>query len=464
MMKNAHSAAARLLSALLSLLLLTSIVPPETWAAGYRSLSESLNDEFSLENNAIHVDVAKDSGAFYIRTVAGDKLVKGDEYASLLWPGEDDTSFTSVRITRGGAARDYIFGKNYGDNAVSVTNDGTQIVAVWSVDSVTFTQTILLQPTSNDAHGMVVVSYTAENTGAPAEIGVRVLLDTAMGGKDYAYYNVGDTVNPVVTERELGADGYGKSIYLMDDPADPLVTGYLLNGSVGGAESKPVKTVIARWANLASTVYDYTPDTTLSFTNAFNAGHLTSDSAMALYYDLGSVATDGSASTQFNYGLYSNEKVRGYAVAVNLQTVDALSFTDKTETAFRDDGKFTARMILQNASRKTYSKVRVYAYASGGISVLNSEESPTDDSGRTYGYDHPYYVEINDFAPGQKANNLSLWHFRAAMAAEANYGRIHFKVYDMSLNTGDTPLENDLIGEAKKYILVPGSTEKLSAV
>lgn len=453
------------MSLLLALTLLTTLVPARILAAGANSLVESLNEESYLENKAIHVDVSKDSGAFYIRTVAGDKLVKGDENANLLWPSEDDTSFTSVRITRGGVTKDYIFGKDYGEdgNTVAVTNDGTKIDAVWSVDGVTFTQSIRLQPTNNDAHGMVVISYSAANTGAAAEIGVRVLLDTAMGGKDYAYYNTGDSANPVMSERELGTDGYNKSIYMMDDPADPLVTGYILNGSVDSEECKPVKTVLAHWANLASTVYDYTPDPTLNFTNAFNAQHLTSDSAVALYYSLGSVAQGGEASALLNYGLYSNEKANG-EVAVNLQTIDALSYTDASETAFENGGRFTARTILQNASQKTYEKVRVYAYASGGITVLNSNGEAVDDAGKPYGYSNPYYVEINGFAPRQKVNNLSDWSFQATMTAEANYGRVHFKVYDMSNNSSDTPSETDLIGEAKKYILVPGSQEKLPSV
>lgn len=463
MKKKIYSGVKRLLSILLALILLTSYLPLEAAAAGAHSMEGDSNPEAFLENKAIHVDVSRNSGAFYIRTVAGDKLVKGDEYANLLWPGEDDTSFTSVRITRDGTTNEYIFGKDYGSgNTVSVTSDGTQITAVWTIDSVTFTQNIRLQPTNNDAHGMVVISYSAENKGAPADIGIRVLLDTAMGGKDYAYYNKGDML--VDSEQELGENGYERSIYLMDDPSDPLVTGYILNGSVDSVESKPAKTVFAHWANLASTIYDYTPDTTLNFTNAFNAKHLTSDSAVALYYDLGSIETNAAASKQFNYGLYSNEKVSGHAVAVNLQTIDALTYTDETESAFANDGKFTARTILQNASGKNYNKVRIYAYASGGISVLNSDLSPTDGNGKTYGYDNPYYVEINGFANGQKVNDLTEWNFQAVMAAEANYGRIHFKVYDMSSNYGDKPLENNLIGEAKKYILVPGSHQKLPQI
>ena len=186
MSKTTQGSLVKLLSLLLAAILLTSLLPGEILAAGVNSLTESLNSDSWLENNAIHVDVSKKSGAFYIRTVAGDKLVKGDENASLLWPSEDDTSFTTVRITRGGVTRDYIFGKNYGEagNPVTVTNDGTRISAVWTVDSVTFTQNIELQPTNNDAHGMVAISYTAVNAGEAADIDLRILLDTAMGGKD----------------------------------------------------------------------------------------------------------------------------------------------------------------------------------------------------------------------------------------------------------------------------------------
>ncbi len=84
MMKKTCSGFARLLSLLLALVLITSLLPASAIAAGANSLTESLNRESWLENNAIHVDVSKKSGAIYIRNVAGAKPATGEENTDLL--------------------------------------------------------------------------------------------------------------------------------------------------------------------------------------------------------------------------------------------------------------------------------------------------------------------------------------------------------------------------------------------
>ena len=146
-------------------------------------LSVKAADDYSLNNTAVQVRVSEKNGGFSIRTAEGDKINKDDNNKNLLFPLDDDnTSFASVRITRGGESKDYVFGGRYKDSSpVAVSNTGSQIDAVWSVDGVTVTQTIQLANSGDNQHGMAHISYTVRNSGAPAEIQLRLLMDTALG-------------------------------------------------------------------------------------------------------------------------------------------------------------------------------------------------------------------------------------------------------------------------------------------
>ena len=221
---------------------------------------------YTLQNNFIKVDVSGENGGFHIDTIEGNKLNKDDNNKMLLHnSSEYETSFTSVRITRGGETEDYIFGRSYGFLGLSGTDLKTEqgsdsIVSTWTVDDIVITQMIVLNNASSSEHGMVSINYTAENIGEEAvdDIDIRILLDTALGYQDYAYY----TVNGEMIEQECIISGSeaGSMMFGYDDKDDPKIVAYSVNGTVGGQQCIPEQIAFGHWNNLASTVYDFEPN------------------------------------------------------------------------------------------------------------------------------------------------------------------------------------------------------------
>ena len=426
------------------------------------TLATENTDEHSIDNGYIEVTVSDRNGGFGIRTVDGDKVNKDDNNKYLLFEyDEDNTSFTSFQVERNGEVKEYIFGGKYvGSSDVVVSKVEESLVAVWAVDDLTFTQTITLVNSGANEHGMANISYMVENTGDPAEVKVRILMDTALGYQDYAYYSVGDSVSYVESETTVDASGYNKAFYAVDNISAPSITAYTVNASVNNVECKPYKTTFAHWNNLAATVFDYTVDANMTFTNPYNKSYLTADSAYALYFDMEEVAQGSKTTISTNYGIFSNEDVEiDETVAINLIAPSVLQLTED-KTAYENNGKFSVKTSIENISNGTYEKVRVLVYTSGGIDALNQLGEPSNGT-----YDNPYYIDIAEFKAGE--NKVLDWNFIASPKESAQYAKIQYKVYDISddatLGTGAIMKEN-LLGEGSSYVLCPGSVDQIPKV
>jgi hypothetical protein len=435
----------------------------------------NFSDIYTLDNGFIKVNVSKKNGGFDIRTVEGDKLNKDDNNKNLLFPlDENDTSFTSFRVTRGGKSTDYIFGGKYSflgllDNAVTIIKDTTGITAVWGVDDLTFTQRIELANSGSLNHGMVYISYKVETTGAPADIKARVLMDTALGYQDFAIYEMSgaNSTYTRVEKEEVysNQDGnlYEKTFFAYDDVNNPTILAYTVNATINDKECIPEKVAFGHWNNLAASVYDFNPDKDLTFTNPYNKKYLTADSAYALYFDMGTVDSNTSQSIATNYGVYSNDKVSDKnTVAINLAAPSSMELTeDKKGYLSKAEGgtlgDFTIQTSIENFrtdTSKTYDKIKIAVYSQTGIVPLNDDGIRQDNAS----YADPYTKETNNFKI-EETKSIS-WKFNASVGAEASYRKVHFKVYNVSSDVDPTGsgqlLEENLLGEAYCYILCPG--------
>jgi len=444
---------------------------PATGIEGMRTLivqAAEVNEGYVIDNGYVKVTVSDKNGGFGIRTVVGDIVNKDDDNKYLLFEyDEDNTSFTSFQVTRNGETKEYIFGGKYpGSSKVKVSKEDETLVAVWSVDKLTFTQRITLVDTGANEHGTAYINYTVENTGAPADVKCRILMDTALGYQDYAYYNLGDMTVFVDKETTVTGNGYSKAFYAVNDPDYPSMTAYTINAAIDNQECKPYQVTYGHWNNLAATVFDYTIDKDMTFVNAYNKEYLTADSAYALYFDMGNVEKDGSAIIGTNYGIFSNETVSAEATtSVNVVAPDVLQYAKdpngkEIQSRYENDGIFTVKTFVENFSDISYEKVKILVYATGGIDPLNQMKEPVNAT-----YEDPYYLEIKDFNAGEKQDIE--WYFKAEPQAVGQYAKVHYKVYNVSdsatLGTGAIMTEN-LLGEGCSYILCPGSVEKIPAV
>ncbi|WP_130870540.1 S-layer homology domain-containing protein [Intestinimonas massiliensis (ex Afouda et al. 2020)] len=444
----------RLLAWALALCLVSGLLPNSVLAAELQNVD-------TLSNENLQVLVDKRSGGFSIRTLEGDAIRKDDNNKNLLFPlGEDDTSFASLRVTRNGVTKDYVFGGKYaGSSDVAVTATSQEIKAVWSVDGITVTQTLSLANAGSTQHGMAYLSYTAQNSGEAADIQLRLLMDTALGTQDYGIYEVSQSGGGYLTvESEQSISSYQSSFFAYDDPYNPSVFAYFLNGSVGDIASVPAKVTFAHWNNLAATVFDYTPDESLYFTTPYNRDYLTADSAFALYYNLGTVAEGGSAAAAGYYGVFSNAGVAETAGAtLNFTNVPEALEMDSGGEAYKDNGDFTVNATLQNISGEALDNVRVVVYPGENIAPYNQSGVLQEN----VSYLTPYYVDLTNL---QADGSQSLeFKFHAVPGEDAVYRKLTFQAY--KLEDGSTTLQaQNLLCAQTVWLLCPGTSGKLPEI
>lgn len=439
------------------------------------AFAENLNkaDYEELNDGYLKVVVSAKNGGFLIDTVEGDKLNKADDNKYLLFPDENyDTSYTSFRVKRGNEVKDYIFGRKYGflgkdSSDVTLVKNSDNIVATWSVDGLTFTQTVTLANTKSALHGMASISYGVKSTdGRSADsVQARVMLDTALGYQDYAVYELtkkDSTYEQIQSETVIdNSDGeaYNNALFGYDNPKAPSVTAYTVNASINNKIVAPYQIAFGHWNNLASSVFDFEPDNSLTFTNPYNEKYLTADSAYALYFDMGSVAANGEGNTvATNYGIYSNVTVNNDdKVAINFSSeLGAMQLTDtkdeyKPQTADGKNGDFSVSTQIKNVSQNEMKQIAVAVYPQEGI-------TPYDLSGNldvTASYSKPFSVDIIDFNADEERQVV--FNFNAEPLTATDYRKIEVRCYDVSGTDGKLLSEN-LIGQRSIYLLCPGAT------
>ena len=451
----------RILSVILVLTMLTGMLPLNIIAAE----TEDNSGYMELSDGYLSVKVSKKNGGFLIDTLEGNKLKKSDDNKFLLYPDEDyDTSYTSFRVTRNGKTNDYIFGRDYGflglsssDVVLSQVKDG--IKAVWSVDDITFTQTLTLLDTTANQHGMVYITYEAENKGDDAQIEARIMLDTALGYQDYAIYELTQPSGEYLTvesEKVLDGKSYSSSFFAYDDEFAPSVTAYNVNATVNNVLVQPETVAFGHWNNLAATVFDFVPDEELYFTNPINS-YLTADSAYAMYYDMGSVSKNAAAQAIGTYyGVYSNAGIDvSEKIAINFEMPQGLTLNDDLSgyVSSQGDGApgtFAMNVKITNISEENIESMAVAIYPESGL-------TPYDTNGDLYTagtYDNPYYIRIVDMLPGEERQ--AVVNFAAVPANNTQYRKIGVTVFDYKDTTH--LLEERIIGERDAYILCPAGS------
>ncbi len=422
-----------------------------------------------INDGYLKVRVSKKNGGFSATTAEGNALSKNDNNADLIYSDDAfDTSFTSFRVTRGGVAKDYIFGRDYSNMGVECSDvvvyksADNAITAEWTVDGLYFKQIIALMGADTYQHGMAYISYSVTNTGSEAvdNIEARVMMDTALGTVDYGYYMLAHndgSYTAVETERTVSGTDYSNYFFAYDDKASPNVTSYTLNASVGGESIVPTRVTFAHWANLASTVFDYTPDTDapLNFTNAYaSIDYLTADSAVALYYDMkGAPATSEGGTIGLYYGVYSNYNAGDADVSLNFISSGTMFF-DESGESYKDingtlPGNFSTTLKIQNITAEEIKKLAIAVYPEEAVIPHDGYSFVTDISPVD-----PYYKEIRDLKSGE-ARDVR-FDFMVDPTYATGYRRIKIVVYN---TTADQSLgDHNVILEDELFLLCPGAS------
>lgn len=247
-------------------------------------LAASVNNEF------IQLGVRED-GRFIISTTGGDPVIADDDNRFLLYGdfGNVRTSFTTIRID-GDDTRLY--------NALPSsppTVRGDSVETDWRINDVAVTQRLTLanNPYTNRPDTVAVQYQLTNESDETREVGLRLMLDVKIGSNDGAPYfvsNTGTVTSEVAFEGEM-LPVYWRAFEDGAFSADSLQAQGLLSG---GIATPPDRFVIARWADISDSDWEYT---------VTDGASVTGDSATALYWLPQTLAAGESRTVITYYGL-----------------------------------------------------------------------------------------------------------------------------------------------------------------
>jgi hypothetical protein len=268
-----------------------------------------------VANLFIRADVGP-SGVWVMGTTQGDPDTPLDDDKGLLYgfmPGGASnvgSGFTTLRVVGPAGTADEV-----PVSAASQADRGDRVETVWlgrQIHPVRVTETLraVANPYSGrpDAIGL---RYDLENEDTvTVALGVRALLDVRIGDNDGAPYIV-PGVGAVTQERAFAGDAVPPFWLAFESPVfDPSQLRGLGLLSGEGLD-RPDRVLIARWPLIQGTDWDYPVEPSMP---------VTSDSAVALYWDPVPVGPGRTRSIQTLYGLAGNRG--GAAFLTTPLTVD----------------------------------------------------------------------------------------------------------------------------------------------
>jgi len=262
----------------------------------------------SIGNDYLTFSVNGKTGFFNIKTLEGHPQKAADNNMNLLYAGDSvETSFTTVRVD----GKDYIFGQDYGIFNLKAKPGETTVDAVnntvsteWTVDGVKIIQKAYLSRTDNTFHsGNISLEYYVENTDTkPHSVGIRVMMDNALGSNDAPTPMVESEIAPITKESQFfeGGRNPGDYIRYVDNFELPTKEEFFMFDNLMSDE--PDKMIVGHWLNLASSKWTLSPDENLAFTSGFNK-YETVDTATALYWNEEEVSPGANYRKTLLYGV-----------------------------------------------------------------------------------------------------------------------------------------------------------------
>ncbi len=362
-------------------------------------------------NAAIEVDVSA-FNQFTIGSAAGDPNTPDDDQKRLMFGhgGGGFTSFSSVRVIRDGAQVDVPLLRRTG----TPPEIGPDSAALrWTVEDVAITQE--LAPALNpytDREDTVRIAVTAVNEGSTAaQVGIRVMLDTMIGGNDRAPFFVPGTGNFDV-ERDYAREempAYWKAFESRDYSQASLKGQGILTGF--GATT-PDRFVIARWPQIKDSVWDY------EITDGMRVG----DSAVAIYWFPVELAPGATMTWVTYYGLAGTGGGSAWFDAPVNVTSEAPEFAATLWVSNLSDADFTggeARLALppglELAAGETLTKPVPTVPVNGGAQSVIWQLVGTGHSDADFDYSAD--ITFADGAPALSGASSVHYEYIAPVAA-----------------------------------------------
>ena len=335
------------------------------WKAQWVAQTKSTKNEIlNISNDFIRLGCGSD-GCFGIKTTGGNPDIEEDDNKLLTYSTYGSTNGLAVKI--GDTVYVLSDDSTYVTTPMEAIEDGTAARMVWTIDGVTLTARyeIVNSDTGNPDTARVTYTFTNAAKAETRSIGLKVGLDTMIGGNDAARLATASGI--VATETGFGVDGAGGSYdnpvpdfwqaFEEDDLADPGLVGQgTFTGVVKDALVRPDKFVVGRWNEVSSGyTFDFAP-----------TGEAYGDSAVGMWWFDKSLPPGESLSFAVFYGLgqvttHIGDLSMGVSAPASL-AANGANF---------DPNPFTVLVQLQNHTGMDLTDVPVSLSLPSGLSVAD---------------------------------------------------------------------------------------------
>lgn len=212
-----------------------------------RMLKSILKNNTLIANDYIEFNTAS-NGHYTIGTIGGNPNSSTDDNKKMLF-GHPGGGTSKTTIVVGESINEFT------SSNVTYDADGSKSVSKASYDGVDVTQELsIIENSSTGRDDVVKIKYIVKNdTEYAKQVGIRIMMDTMLGGNDAAPFRVNGS--DVTTETVYSGSNIPQIWQAFDSATNP---GVVAQGTFyKSGDRKPDKVQFTNWGNVTSTLWDY---------------------------------------------------------------------------------------------------------------------------------------------------------------------------------------------------------------
>lgn len=296
-----------------------------------RMLKSILKNNTLIANDYIEFNTAS-NGHYTIGTIGGNPNSSTDDNKKMLF-GHPGGGTSKTTIVVGESINEFT------SSNVTYDADGSKSVSKASYDGVDVTQELsIIENSATGRDDVVKIKYIVKNdTEYAKQVGIRIMMDTMLGGNDAAPFRVNGS--DVTTETVYSGSNIPQIWQAFDSATNP---GVVAQGTFyKSGDRKPDKVQFTNWGNVTSTLWDYVTQ----------PGRSNGDSAVSITWNKDTFTSGETREFVTYYGLSELEQnlipplaLSVYAdnkVSISNFNYDDINANDHWYDYFIDNGNFT---------------------------------------------------------------------------------------------------------------------------
>lgn len=253
-----------------------------------RMLKSILKNNTLIANDYIEFNTAS-NGHYTIGTIGGNPNSSTDDNKKMLF-GHPGGGTSKTTIVVGESINEFT------SSNVTYDADGSKSVSKASYDGVDVTQELsIIENSATGRDDVVKIKYIVKNdTEYAKQVGIRIMMDTMLGGNDAAPFRVNGS--DVTTETVYSGSNIPQIWQAFDSATNP---GVVAQGTFyKSGDRKPDKVQFTNWGNVTSTLWDYVTQ----------PGRSNGDSAVSITWNKDTFASGETREFVTYYGLSELEQ------------------------------------------------------------------------------------------------------------------------------------------------------------